>query len=79
MVKCNGCRYLRGYTEYGYDYIYCKHNENDKIPESLDLDNLINDTELEHNCGNWCSCLVKEPHELYMNLFNLMLKNLNIG
>lgn len=79
MVKCNGCKYLDGYTEYGQEFLYCKHPINDKLPEFLlegDLDGEL--IEKEHNCGNWCSFLVETPHPLYMNWFSQMLNRLGM-
>jgi hypothetical protein len=73
MVKCINCKYLDGYTEYGHEFIFCKHPDNDKFPEIIeDLSELNEVCEKEHNCRNWCNRLVEVPHELYMSIFAKM-------
>ena len=66
-VKCNGCRYLAGYEEYGQEFIYCTHPTASLENEEENLDRM--DTEKERDCRHWASIYQKEPHELYMRKF----------
>jgi len=74
MVKCNGCRYLDGYEEYGMETIYCKHPVASREMDDPDLNYI--DTEKERICMHHCSIYQTEPHEYDMGIFARMLERL---